>query len=503
MTALIATIIIVLLVVILLQIAKVTELSKKIRGEEESERRSNDRTALWLVVFMISFLVFCVASAFYYKNVMLGYGPHHSASEHGSKIDGLFNTTLFFTGIVFVLTHILLFWYSFKYRFKKGNTSKFMVHDTNLELVWTGIPAIVMTFLVVQGLMVWNEVMPDITDDTEYLEIEATGYQFAWEIRYPGEDGLLGTKDFRKIVPGVNNIGQDWTDEKNVDDILLSGSDMIVLPVDTTVRVRITSRDVLHNFYLPHFRVKMDAIPGLPTYFIFKPTLTTEEYRNNLKDYAEWQTPFDEEDPESKMRWEEFNYELACAELCGKGHYSMRRVLKVVTREEYNVWLAGQKSFYLNNIRGTENDPIENRNKLFGPEISMRNKELTSDIENIVTSEDATSNVVQLRNVFYNTGAATLDNRSQYELDHLSALLKKYSSLKVELAGHTDSVGDDDMNMNLSQSRANNVMVELVNRGIDPSRLSAKGYGEVEPIESNDTDEGRQNNRRTELRIAS
>ncbi len=503
MTALIATIIIVLLVVILLQIARVTELSKKIRGEEESERRSNDRTALWLVVFMIAFLVLCVASAFYYKNVMLGYGPHESASEHGGKIDGLFNTTLFFTGIVFILTHILLFWYSFKYRYKKGNTSKFMVHDTNLELVWTGIPAVVMTFLVVQGLMVWNEIMPDISSDKEYLEIEATGYQFAWEIRYPGEDGLLGTKDFRKIVPGVNNIGQDWTDEKNVDDILLSGSDMIVLPVDTTVRVRITSRDVLHNFYLPHFRVKMDAIPGLPTYFIFKPTLTTEEYRNNLKDYAEWQTPFDPEDPESKMRWEEFNYELACAELCGKGHYSMRRVLKVVTREEYNVWLAGQKSYYLNNIRGTANDPEVNRNKLFGPEITERRKELTSDIENVVTAEESAAATIQLKHVFYNTGTATLDKRSQYELDHLSTLLKKYGDLNVELAGHTDSVGDDGMNLNLSQSRANNVREYLVNKGIDSSRLLARGYGEVEPIDSNESGEGRKNNRRTELRIAS
>lgn len=502
MTALIATIVIVLLVVIILQIAKVTELSKRIRGEEESERRSNNRTALWLVIFMIAFLVFCIASALYYKNVMLGYGPHESASVHGSEVDGLFNTTLFFTGIVFVLTQILLFWYSFKYRYRKGDVGKFISHDTNLELIWTGIPALVMTFLVVQGLIAWNNVMTDLDPDSEFLEIEATGYQFAWDIRYPGPDGMLGTKDYRLIVPGVNNIGQDWTDEKNVDDVLLSGSDMIVLPVDTTVRVRITSRDVLHNFDLPHFRVKMDAVPGLPTYFIFQPKLTTEQYRNNLKEYPEWQVPTDPSDPESKMRWEDFNYELACAELCGKGHYSMRRVLKVVTREEYEVWEAAQKSYYLNNIRGTIHDPEVNRNKLFGPEIAQRRMELTADIENAMTVEDA-SKIVQLKHVFYDTGLASLDMRSKYELDHLTTLMNKYPSLKVELAGHTDSEGDDDMNMNLSQERANNVLQYLLNKGLDASRMEAKGYGETSPLESNETPEGRKVNRRTELRIVS
>ncbi len=503
MTFLIAILILVLLVVILLQISKVSELSRKIRGQEESERKANDRTALWLVVFMIAFLIFCVASALYYKNIMLGYGPHQSASAHGGDIDSLFNTTLFFTGIVFVLTQILLFWYSFKYRYKKGNISTFFAHDTNLELVWTGIPVVVMTFLVVQGLLVWNEVMPDLDPESEYLEIEATGYQFAWDLRYPGEDGALGTKNFRKIVPGVNSLGIDWTDDKSVDDILLSGSDEIVLPVDTTIRVRITSKDVLHNFYLPHFRVKMDAIPGLPTYFIFNPILTTEEYRQNLKEYPEWQVPADPEDPEGPQRWEAFNYELACAELCGKGHYSMKRIIKIVERDEYEEWLATKNSFYLTNIRGTENDPEENRNRLYPQEIEQRSKELTSDIEKAVSSTDAADKIVQLKHVFYTTGDASLDDRSKYELDNLTRLMNKYKDLRVELAGHTDSVGDDDMNLDLSSRRANTVLGYLANKGIEASRLSANGYGESQPIDSNETAEGRKVNRRTELRILS
>jgi len=111
---------------------------------------------------MIVFLIACVVSALYYKNVMLGYGPLKSASAHGGSIDSLFNTTLFFTGIVFVVTQYLLFWFSYKYRAKKGGKAMFFQHNTNLEIIWTAIPAVVMTFLVVKGLVVWNDVMPDV-----------------------------------------------------------------------------------------------------------------------------------------------------------------------------------------------------------------------------------------------------------------------------------------------------------------------------------------------------
>lgn len=136
-----------------------------------------------------------------------------------------------------------------------------------------------MTFLVVGGLDAWNEVMADVSDDDKYLEIEATGFQFGWNLRYPGADGLIGEKNY-KIISSENPLGQNWKDEKNLDDFLATE---LVLPVGQKVRVRITAQDVLHNFYLPHFRVKMDAIPGMPTYFVFTPSKTTEEYRQELK----------------------------------------------------------------------------------------------------------------------------------------------------------------------------------------------------------------------------
>jgi len=344
---------ILLVLFIFYQVGNISDITAEIRGEEATQQSSNYWNARIGVVFMVLFLLYCVWSAYDMRNWMLGYGPHESASEHGNSLDTMFNVTLFFTGIVFVITHILLFWYAFKFQGKKGRLAKFISHDNKLEMIWTGVPAVVMTFLVMGGLKAWNNVMADVGSDENAIEIEATGYEFAWTIRYPGEDGKLGTKNY-KLISGTNDIGQDWTDSKNYDDFK---PDEIVLPVGKKVRVRITARDVLHNFYLPHFRVKMDAVPGIPTYFVFTPKITTEEYRNNLKKAPEYNEPTDPNDPNSKLKWETFEYELACAELCGKGHFSMRRVVKIVSEAEYKEWLKKQKSYYMSSIRNTEDDP--------------------------------------------------------------------------------------------------------------------------------------------------
>ena len=368
MTILLVIISIILIAVIIVQIGKVTELAAKIRGEEEMQYEVNRSQGGYMILFLVVFLIGCIVSAVYFKNYMLGYGPHLPASEHGSILDKMFNVTLFFTGIVFVITHILLFYFGWKYSAKKGKKALFIPHDNKLEIIWTAIPAVVMTFLVVGGLDAWNEVMADVSDDDKYLEIEATGFQFGWNLRYPGADGLIGEKNY-KLISSENPLGQNWKDEKNLDDFLATE---LVLPVGQKVRVRITAQDVLHNFYLPHFRVKMDAIPGMPTYFVFTPSKTTEEYRQELKKYAEYNVP-DPADP-LKMLWETFEYELACAELCGRGHYSMKRPVKIVSQEEYDTWLASQSSYYLSNIRFKESDPWTD--KLFDTEVSSKKEVL-------------------------------------------------------------------------------------------------------------------------------
>ncbi|GLR19700.1 OmpA family protein [Portibacter lacus] len=498
MTALVIFLIVLLLFIILVQLGRVTELSAKIRGEEDAEEQGNNRTALWLVIFMIAFLVFCIGSAYYYRNSMLGYGPLTSASEHGWALDNLFNVTLVLTGIVFVLTQILLFWYSYKYRHNKNRVGAFVSHNNTIEVVWTAIPALVMTFLVVKGLIVWNDVMPDVDPSEDVIEIEATGYQFAWDIRYPGPDGKIGTKDYQLINPGLNPLGLDFTDVKTHDDFI---ADKIVLPVDKKVRVRITSKDVLHNFFLPHFRVKMDAIPGLPTYFIFTPTITTADYRQQLREYPEWNVDQDPADPEAGTRWENFDFELACAELCGKGHYSMRKVVEIVSQEEYDAWKAQQNSFYFSSARNSDVDPY--KGQLLDIDIANRSKEFDAKFIEALKAEDADDRIVRLDYVTFETGSPNLTADSKYELDNVIKALKENTTITTEVSGHTDNTGDAAKNMELSQARAMAVMQYLLDNGIDSSRMNAKGYGQTRPVADNETEEGRQQNRRTEFKIIS
>ena len=497
MTALLAIICIVLIAIIVVQIGRVTELASKIRGEEDIQDMVNKRQGLLMLIFMIVFLVGTVISSIYYKNWFLGYGPHESASSHGISLDYMFDITLVFTGIVFVITQILLFWYAYKYAGQRGQKALFMPHNNKVEIIWTVIPAVVMTFLVVGGLDTWNEVMADVNEDEDYLEIEATGYQFAWQIRYPGPDGKLGTRDYRQIT-GINPLGQVWEDAKNLDDIL---PDEIVLPVGKKVRVRITARDVLHNFYLPHFRVKMDAVPGMPTYFVFTPTKTTEEYRVELSKYDEYQFPMDATDPESPLYWEAFEYELACAELCGNGHFSMRRLVKIVSEDEYNAWLNSQNSYYMTSIRGSEQDP--NIDIWLDSEIRERKVEFNDAVEKALSSGEPTDKTLLFKYVNFKEGSAELTALSKYEIGYLVEILNRYPAMQIELAGHTDNTGNTDSNQILSEDRASSVYNELTSKGIDATRLSASGYGETQPVDTNDTEAGRAKNRRTEFKIIS
>jgi cytochrome c oxidase subunit 2 len=491
----------ILIGIVIVQIAKITELAGSLRGEEEAMMDSNRRNGAYMIIFLVGFLIFCVASAWYYQNWMLGYGPHTAASEHGVALDGLFNTTLIFTGIVFFITQILLFWYSYKFQYKPGRKSLFLSHDNTLEIFWTAIPAAVMCFLVVKGLIVWNDTMADTND--EYIEIEAMGQQFNWLIRYPGEDNLLGERNY-KLFTATNPFGQDWNDRKNHDDFHPAE---IVLPKGKKVRVRITAKDVLHNFDLPHFRVKMDAIPGLPTYFVFTPTTTTAEYRARLKEVPEYQALSDELDPESPPLWEAFNYELACAELCGKGHYSMKRIVKIVEQEEYDRWVEEQnaQAWYENNVKGSAEDPFKalNAEEARLLELEDRKKNLMESIDSAISAEEADKRMFNLENVNFKTGSAVLEEDSSFELDNVVEAMKKYPKLKLELAGHTDNIGNPANNLSLSTERAKSVYTYLVNSGVQGNRLTSKGYGDTQPTATNDNEEGRRKNRRTEARIIS
>lgn len=354
MTAIIILLCIILLIIIILQIGKVSEVAGRIKGEKAVQEDSNYWHSRLSIAFMVVFLLAVIISTYYYKNFMFGYGPHESASQHGLRLDFSFHITLIITGIVFFATQIMLFYFSYRFRARNGKKAKFFPYNNKLEFLWTALPGLVLGSLAVYGVDTWITTMKDITADDEVIEIEATGMQYSWILRYPGADGKFGQKNFREIT-GINPLGQDWTDEANHDDFM---PDRIVLPVGKKVRVSINSRDVIHSFYLPHFRVKMDAVPGMPTYFVFTPIKTTAEYKEELKKYKEYQRPSDPENPGGPRLWETFNYELACAEICGSGHFSMKKIVEIVTEEEYEAWLKEQSSYYEQSIKGTKNDPL-------------------------------------------------------------------------------------------------------------------------------------------------
>jgi len=164
--------------------------------------------------------------------------------------------------------------------------------------------------------------------------VEIMGYQFAWKARYPGPDNKLGKRNYQ-LTTAVNEFGMDFSDKASFDDFVPRE---IHLPVNKPVLFRIIARDVLHSVFAPHFRLKMDAVPGMPTQFWFVPTKTTKQMREELGD-------------------PDFNYEIACAEVCGRGHFSMKMIVVVEEEEEYRQWYASQEPWLKKNPDYLEKTP--------------------------------------------------------------------------------------------------------------------------------------------------
>jgi cytochrome c oxidase subunit 2 len=255
-----------------------------------------------------------------------------SASIQGEKVDEMIWVTLIITGIVFVITQVLLFWFAFKYQEKDNRKVFFFAHSTKLELIWTAIPAITLTVLVVFGLRNWFFFTGEAPKNA--MVVEVTGKQFGWIFRYPGKDAVFGKKYYKNIDPAVNSVGIVWDDKLAQDDILTEQTMYVVK--GQPVKLIIGSRDVIHDVGLSHFRLKMDAVPGIPTTMWFTPKFTTKEMKE-------------------KTGNPNFAYEISCDQICGNGHYSMKGIVEVVTQEEYDMWMAKQKAQYL--VAFPEKDP--------------------------------------------------------------------------------------------------------------------------------------------------
>ncbi len=306
---------------VIFQIAKASEYVSVLRGEKKSREQANRINAF----LMLAFLILGLAGAWYCNKLLAKETlfPQGSASIEGEKIDSMFMWTLFFTGIVFVITQVALFWFSFKYQEKEGRKAYFFAHSNKLEAIWTIVPAVVLTFLVVLGLRHWFKITGD--PPKEAMVVEITGQQFGWLYRYPGDDGSLGKKSYKLISASDNNpLGQDWEDKANFDDIMPTN---MLLVKGKPVKLVIGSKDVIHDVGLPHFRMKMDAVPGIPTTLWFTPKWTTDEMRKRLNN-------------------PDFEFEIVCDQLCGANHYAMRGVIKVVTQEEFDIEMAKTKPNY-------------------------------------------------------------------------------------------------------------------------------------------------------------
>ena len=245
-----------------------------------------------------------------------------AASDTGQEIDRLFNMTLIVTTIVFVLTQVLLFYYAFRYRHKEGKKGYYYPHNNTIEFIWTSIPAVVLAALVLYGFKTWQKATGN--PDNRPITIEAFAKQFDWTYRYPGPDGKLGRTDFMKIDPGSNPLGLDFTDPAAQDDYLATE---LHLPVNHDIYLKLRSQDVTHAAYLPHFRAQMYANPGMDTRLRFKPIITTAEMRQKINN-------------------PEFNYEMACNQLCGAAHFNMRRVVVVENDTEFMNWQKDKKPAY-------------------------------------------------------------------------------------------------------------------------------------------------------------
>ncbi len=282
----------------------------------------NHINGILFLVFMIGGFIAATVSTGMWIDTFIFFSG--SASEHGNDIDRMMVNTTLVTILVILVTNGLLFYFSYRYRGVGDRKALYYPHNNRLELIWTLVPAVVMALLVFDGARVWYDVMLTETPE-DAVHIELNGKQFEWTIRYPGADLAFGDAKVQYINEAdANTLGFNFEDKNGHDDLVVAE---LHLPVGETVALTIRSRDVLHSATLPHFRVKMDAVPGMPTHFKFKPTKTTVEMRKETGN-------------------PEFNFEMSCQQICGNAHYNMRRVVIVETRAEYDAWLAKQKPFY-------------------------------------------------------------------------------------------------------------------------------------------------------------
>ena len=230
------------------------------------------------------------------------------ASNWGS-IDSALNITLWICGAVFVVLNLFLAHTLMRYRHREGHRAHYEPENPGLEKRLTILTAVGIIGMLAPGLWAWHKF---VTVPQGAAIVEAVGQQWQWSFRYPGPDGVLGAAAVKHMNPD-NPLGLDPLDPFGRDDVLVEGNELH-LPADRPVKVVLRSKDVLHDFYVPEFRAKMDMVPGIVTYFWMTPTIRGK-------------------------------YDILCAELCGVGHHEMRGSVVVDSARNFDSWLEQQITF--------------------------------------------------------------------------------------------------------------------------------------------------------------
>ncbi len=255
--------------------------------------------AVVIILLVVGSLIFHFWSPWWFTPIASNWG----------MIDDTVNITFWVTGIVFVAVNLFLAYAIIKYRHRPGNKADYEPENKKLEIWLTVVTSIGVAAMLAPGLFVWAKV---VTVPDNAIEVEAVGQQWAWSYRYPGQDGVLGTTSIRHVSV-ANPFGIDPDDPNGQDDVLVAGKHLH-LPLDQPVKLLLRSKDVLHNFTVPQFRVKMDLVPGMVSYIWLTPTRTGQ-------------------------------FDVLCEELCGLAHFAMRSKVVVQEQTDYESWLATQPTF--------------------------------------------------------------------------------------------------------------------------------------------------------------
>ncbi|MFH0350721.1 MAG: c-type cytochrome [Chromatiales bacterium] len=262
--------------------------------------------AIVLVLMVVASVLFHFLSPWYFTPIASNWG----------MIDDTVTITFWVTGFVFVAINLFMAYAVFRYRYQKGRRAAYEPENKKLEWWLIGLTTLGVVAMLAPGLFVWAKF---VQVPNEASVIEAIGQQWHWSFRFPGKDGVLGTVD-PKYVSVENPFGINPDDPSGQDDVLIASNELH-LPIDKPVKVLLRSTDVLHNFAVPQFRVKMDLVPGMVPYMWFTPTRTGK-------------------------------FEILCEELCGIGHFAMRGSVVVEEQTAFHTWLSSHPTFAQSSSRG-------------------------------------------------------------------------------------------------------------------------------------------------------